>query len=274
MDKTLAIARWEFRASVRTRWVLGCGAAFALSTVGVALVGMRSVSELGLTGIGPAASSLLGLAMLLPPLVGLLLGAGAIAGARERGVLQMMLVQPGVRAIYVFGAFLGLAATVWAILGAGLGTAGLVLSTVADMADVRAFAGIAAATFGAATAAVAMGMLVSTMSRSRSQATAWCVVLWFFFGIGADLVLVSLVPALDIGTGGIMVALFLNPVETARTLAMLIIDPQLSALGPFGAYVTWELGTGMGAALLVSALVAWCALPLGIAGAVLRRLEP
>lgn len=273
IDQVVAIAGWEFRNTLRTRWVLGCGAAFALSSVGVVILGMRSVGELGLDGIGPAATSLLGMAMLLPPLVGLLLGAGAIAGARERGTLQMVLVQPDTRRTFVPGTFLGLAAAMWGVLATGLGVAGLILISVADLSDARLLLGVVVATFAAATASVAIGMFVSACSKTRAQATAWCVVLWFFFGVGADLILVSLVPALGLGHQGMFFALLANPVEAARTIALLIIDPELSALGPFGAFVSWEVGATLGMAMLGAALVGWSVLALFGAGKVLDRAE-
>lgn len=273
MTAVMSMARWEFQNAARTRWVVGGGAAFALSAIGVVVIGMQSVSELGITGVGPAATSLLGLAMLLPPLIGLLLGAGSIAGARERGTLQMVLTQPGARKTFVLGTFLGLACAMWAILAAGLAVAGLVLGAVADVGDVRSLIAVGVATFGAATASVAIGMLVSAFSSTRSQATAWCVVLWFFFGVGADLILVSLVPALKIGPAGVLATVALNPIESSRTLAMLIMDPELSALGPFGAFMTWELGAVAGALILTGALVLWSGAALAVAHRTVRRAD-
>jgi ABC-type transport system involved in multi-copper enzyme maturation permease subunit len=273
VSRVWTIAGWEFRNAVRTRWVVGGGAAFALSSVGVVMIGMRSTGELGITGVGPAATSLLGLAMLLPPLIGLLLGAGAIAGGRERGTLQMILVQPGGRTSYVAGAFLGLAASLWAILAAGLAAAALLLGAVAEIGDIRALLAVAVATFGAATASIAIGMLVSSFSSTRAQATAWCVVLWFFFGVGADLILVSLIPALQIGPAGVLATITLNPVETARTLALLIMDPELSALGPFGAFMTWEVGAASAIGILVGTLLVWCAGTLAAAHQIVRRRD-
>ena len=111
------------------------------------------------------------------------------------------------------------------------------------------------------------------MCKTRSQATSWCVVLWFVFGVGADLVLISLVPALDLGPAGLLSTIAFNPVESARTLALVIMDPQLTALGPFGAFVTWEFGVTWAVLLLVTAQVLWCCGPLAAANAIVRRAE-
>ena len=273
MNAAWILARWEFSNAMRTRWVVAAGVAFGSCAAGVVVLGMRSTSDLGITGIGPAATNLLGLALLLPPLIGMLLGGGSIAGARERGTLHMVLTQPHARGALVAGTFLGLAGAVLVVLGIGLLGAALVVGSFGGAGDIRPLLGVAVASACAAVTAVALGVLVSTLSRTRSQATAWCVVLWFFFAIGADLLLISLVPALDIGPTGILFAMLLNPIETARTLALMIIDPQLSALGPFGAFLTWEFGTTTALLLIVGALGAWCAASTLGARALVQRLD-
>ena len=50
----------------------------------VTLLAFRTVRELGLSGIGPASATLVNLGVLLPSLMGLLLGAGSLVGARNR----------------------------------------------------------------------------------------------------------------------------------------------------------------------------------------------
>ena len=273
MNKTWLLARWEFQNAMRTRWVVAAGVAFGSCAAGVVVLGMRSTSELGITGIGPAATNLLGLALLLPPLIGLLLGGGAIAGARERGTLHMVLTQPYARNALIGGTFVGLAGAVLVVLGIGLLGAALVIGSFAGAGDIKPLLGVAVASAAAAVTSVAIGVLVSTVSRTRSQATAWCVVLWFFFAVGADLLLISLVPALDIGPTGILFAMLFNPIETARTLALVIIDPQLSALGPFGAFLTWEFGITTSVLLIVGGLVSWCVATTLAARTLLQRLD-
>ena len=88
------VAKWEFRNSVRARWVLVMGAIFALLGATVTLLAFRSVRTLGLTGVGPASATLINLGVLLPSLIGLLQGSASLVGAREQGMLSMICVQP------------------------------------------------------------------------------------------------------------------------------------------------------------------------------------
>lgn len=268
---TLAVAGWELRGAVRSRWVLGTAAAFAAIALAVTLLGLRSLGSLGLSGVGPASAGLVNLGVLLPPLMGLLLGAGSIAGARERGVLAMTLAQPVARWRLVTGTFLGLAAALWATVGLGYGLAALVLAGVAETSDLGSLASLVLATAAAATAGLAVGMAISAAAAGRTQAVSLAVAAWFVLALGMDLALAGLGPAIRLGPGGLLVAVLLNPLEGARILALLGAGPEGTALGPFGAYLLDRFGGGGAALLLIGSLVAWTAAPLVAARAFLQR---
>ena len=57
-------------------------------------------------------------------------------------------------------------------------------------------------------------------------------------------------------------ALVANPVDAARVLGILALEPDLYLLGPAGAYLTAELSRSGAALLLGAALVFWAAAPL------------
>lgn len=268
---TLAVAGWELRGAVRSRWVLGTAAAFAAIALAVTLLGLRSLGSLGLSGVGPASAGLVNLGVLLPPLMGLLLGAGSIAGARERGVLAMTLAQPVPRWRLVTGTFLGLAAALWATVGLGYGLAALVLAGVAETSDLGSLAALVLATAAAATAGLAVGMAISAAATGRTQAVSLAVAAWFVLALGMDLALAGLGPAIRLGPGGLLVAVLLNPLEGARILALLGASPEGTALGPFGAYLLDRFGSGGAALLLAGSLVAWTAAPLAAARVFLQR---
>ena len=57
-------------------------------------------------------------------------------------------------------------------------------------------------------------------------------------------------------------ALVANPVDAARVLGILVLEPDLYLLGPAGAYLTAELSRSGTALLLGAALVFWAVAPL------------
>lgn len=256
------IAGWEFRNSVRSRWVLVMGGIFAVLCVTVTLLAFRTVRELGLTGIGPASATLVNLGVLLPSLMGLLLGAGALVGSREQGLLPLMAAQPLRRTSIVSGAFWGLTGSLWVTLGIGYGVALLIMSGVARGSDVPALATLIGATFGVGMVSVALGIAVSTIASSRSQAVAGGVGLWIIFSLGVDLALAALAPSVHLGPEGLLAAILLNPLEAGRILALLGTNFKGTALGPFGAYLIATFGAAGTVVLLVADLLAWTAIPV------------
>ena len=118
--------RDRFQSAARSRWVIGTAAAFALLCLAVSMLGMRSLRELGLTGVGPASAALINLGVLLPGVMGLLLGGNAIVAAREQGVLPLIAVQPVSRTSIVVGPFLGVSAALAVSILFGFGAAAAV----------------------------------------------------------------------------------------------------------------------------------------------------
>lgn len=248
-------------------------AIFGLLCVVVTLLAFRTVREFGLAGIGPASAALVNLSVLLPSLMGLLLGAGSVVGAREQGLLPMMAAQPVRRSSIVTGMFAGLTASLWTTLAVGFGAVLLVISGAARGSDVAGLAALLAATFAVATASVSIGVAVSTASRTRAQALAAAVGLWIMLALGVDLALAALAPSVHMGPAGLLAAILLNPLEACRILALLGTDLQGAALGPFGAYLITTFGVGGTMAILLADLIAWTAIPLLIARWLLPRRD-
>ncbi len=267
----LALTAWEYRNASRSRWVIGTAVAFALLCLAVSLLGLRSLRELGLSGVGPASAALINLGVLLPALMGLLLGGNALVAAREQGVLPMLAVQPVSRVSLVLGPFLGVSAALGASVLLGFGVAATVLSGVARRSDVMPLAALVGSTLAVAVTCVAIGIGVSATSRSRLQATSTAITLWFLLALGMDLVLAAVAPAVRMGPAGLLVAVVCNPLEAGRVLALLGSTPDGTALGPFGAYLVESFGSGGAAAILVSSLAFWTVAPLALARWVIAR---
>ena len=262
---TAAIAAWEYRSAVRTRWVVTMAVVFGVLCVVVTVLAFRSVRELGLTGIGPASATLVNLGVMLPSLMGLLLGAGALAGSGERGMLAMLCAQPLRRGQVAIGAFLGLAGALGATLGVGFGLAMIVVAGAATASDVPALGLLLVSTAGVAAASVAVGVAVSSAFSERVRAVAIAIGLWIVLALGLDIAIAALAPSLHLGPAGLLAAVLANPLETGRILALLGTNLDGAALGPFGAYLIETFGRAGTVAILLGALGAWTIAPLLVA---------
>jgi ABC-type transport system involved in multi-copper enzyme maturation permease subunit len=258
------LAGFELRGAARTRWLSVGGLIFALAAAAVTLAGLRSLSALGLAGAGAATDGLIHLALLLPPLIGLLLGAGSLARDRERGMLAMLASQPVRRGALPFAAFTGSVLAVWVVLAAGLGVALVLLATVVTMADLAALGVVLGVGLVATASAVAIGVAISAVASTHHQATAAAASVWLLLALGVDLLLAGVAPGLRLGPAGLLGAVLLNPLEAARVLAVMLLDGG-SALGPFGEYLTRRFGVTGAKGLLAATMAAWTIGPLLVA---------
>lgn len=259
------IAGWELRQALRSRWVAALAVVLAGSAAGVTLLGLRSARQLGLTGTGGAASAVVNLAVLLPPLFALLLGLTSLAGRGDRSMVAVVAAQTLPRGRLLLASFAGLCAALWLTLALGFGLSALVLAGAASTGDLAPLAAVAGATAATATACLALGMTVGALASSRAQATALAVAAWFVFTLGMDLALVGLAPAMHLGPTGLLAAILANPVESGRILALLGNDAGPSLLGPFGGYLHDAFGVATAAGLLVASLATWTGAALAAA---------
>lgn len=272
MTATLLISRKELRDAIRSRWLL----AFALTFAALALVISRVQSDaggIGDQGFNRTTAGLINLCLLLVPLLSLLLGAGAIAGERERGTLSTLLSQPISSTNLLIGKYIGLAVAIWCALAGGFGVAGLLVSLFEPMTDVGhylLFVGLSAAL---ACAMLSTGILVSVLAESRAKALGVAILLWFFFVLAYDLGAIAFALAVSSSGRALTAVALLNPVESVRLLAVMSIEPDLEILGPLGSYLSETLGTRGSTGLLAAAVAAWTAVPLAIAARVLSRQD-
>ncbi|MDR7484045.1 MAG: ABC transporter permease [Armatimonadota bacterium] len=274
MSPIRALAAHELGEAIRNRWLLAYGGLFAVLALGLSLVGLRLAGAVGLEGYGRTTASLLNLCLGLVPLIALLLGATGLAGDREVGLLESMLAQPVGRSELVLGRFAGALAAVGLATLLGFGLAGVLIGLATGAAgggQYLAFLGIALAV---AAVYLSIGVAIAVGVRSRMQGLAWALAAWFGSVVVFDLVLIAAGAVAGASAPVLAAAVLLNPVEVARILALLLLDPALEVLGPVGGFLTARLGTAGAAGLLVGALAAWIVGPLAVALALFEGRDP
>jgi Cu-processing system permease protein len=263
--RVLPIAEKEVRDGLTNRWLI----AYALLLGGLGLAatatGFDSASGLALQAFGRTTATLMNLCLLLSPLVAVVMGAASIAGEQERGTLEHLLAQPLTRADLLIGKHLGLLAALISATVVGFLPAGVAIATLAGpsmLAHYLLFPAIAAF---AGAAMVAVGMLISVTSRSAVHAQGLAMVTWFAFVLLYDLVLMGSLAVSGMPAEWLAAALVANPVDAARVLGVLALEPDLYLLGPAGSFLTTRL-SGIGtASLLIGALALWALAPVGAA---------
>jgi Cu-processing system permease protein len=273
VSATRALIRYELAEALRNRWLQVYAALFAVLALGVSLIGLNAVGAVGLEGYGRATASLINLMLSLVPLAALLLGSAGLSADRETGLLEMVLAQPLARGELVLGRYAGALVAIGLATVLGFGLAGTLIGLAAGPSgglQYLAFLGIAG---GLAAAYLAIGVAIAVGARSRTRATAAALAVWFASVVFYDLVLIGASALAGLGARALAAALLLNPVEIARVLALLLLDPSLEVLGPVGGYVVARLGPSGAAGLLAASLAAWIAGPLAVALAVFETRD-
>ena len=265
MNAVGAVMKKEVRDAVSSRWLILYGAAFALMALGLSYLGQRNLGSVGFENFSRTTASILNLCLMLAPLIALSLGAGSIAGERDRGNLTYLLSQPLHRWELLLGKYAGLVTAISVATIAGFGLAGLVIASFAQSMDVGTYVLLLGLVIALVAVMTGLGVVASVVSASRVQALGIAMLVWFLAVLFFDLVLIGMVSGTSLGGGGLLVTLLLNPVEIVRVLAIIHLEPDLQVLGPFGSYLLEELGTTASTAVLSVSLAVWVIAPVAAA---------
>ena len=251
------LARWDGRALLRDRWFGVLAGAFALLTLTAAAAALGAADIAGVSSFDRVAATLVHLAALLVPLIGLTVGAVWLAQDRESGVLELLLAQP-VDAPTVFtGKALGVARTVIAGLLAGYGVAGTMLALRVGVDRLPAFLWVVGLSALLALATLAVGFAISAGAPTRSRALGWALLVWLSLVVLSDLGILATALILRLPVTVVLALGVLNPVSAFRLASILAISGSGDLAGAVGLYAAERLGSGALTALLMLVLLLW-----------------
>jgi len=267
-------ARYELVLAVRSRWlqifaVVFAGLALAVAGAGYVLSGGHGVQDFSRTAI-----SLVQLVLLLVPLAALVFGALALTS--ERGAAELLYSQPVSRGHILFGRVLGL----WAALSAaelvGFGLAGLVLQWQAGLGGVARYGALAL------TAVVITGVFLSVAAwlssghtGRRTRVLALALVVWFLAVVLFDVAALGVASLLRSGSASRLLiwATLVNPVDAARTGALLAIEGTSAFGAATAALLRFTGGMTAAGAAIGASLVLWLVVPFACAVRGLARSD-
>ena len=271
MELTLlwTIAQRELRESLRNKWLAFYAVGFAALAFALSQASQASAGYSGLGGFGRTAASLVNALLLFVPLLGLSVGAGALAGDRERGTLMYLLAQPVNRAEVFFGKALGAGLAVTAALAAGFGLAAIALSSTGD-GDPSAFLALTGYTVLLALVSLGLGFVISALTRKGATAIGASLLLWLGLVFFGDLSVVGATLALRPTPAMLLNMLLVNPLQAFKLGAIYSLRATLDTLGAAGQYATYRFGESL-PFLLAGLLLAWIVLSFGVAFALFSR---
>lgn len=261
----LPVIRKELSDAVGNRWLIGYAAVLGLLGLAATATGLDSTSGLAIQAFGRTTATLMNLCLLLAPLVAVLMGAGSIAAEQERGTLEHLLAQPLTRTGLLLGKHAGLLVALTGATLAGFLPAGVLIASAAGFGLIGHYLLFPAIAALAGAAMAGVGLLISVTSRSAVQAQGTAVFAWFAFVLLYDLVLMGSLAVSGMPAEWIAASLVANPVDAARVLGVLALEPDLYLLGPAGAYLAARFSHAGAAAVLLAALAFWATAPVACA---------
>lgn len=267
-------ARYELLLAVRSRWLQTFAAVFAALALAVAGSGYILSGGHGVQDFSRTAVSLVQIVLLLVPLASLVFGGLALTP--DRGAAELIYSQPVSRRLVLFGRMLG----VWIALAAaelvGFGAAGLVVQSQAGLDGAGRFLTLIGTSVVITGVFLAIATLIASVSQGRrTRVLAAALVVWFVTVLLFDVAALGAASLLRSGPASrvLIVATLINPIDAARTGALLIIDGT-SAFGAASlALLRFTGGLSATLAVIAASLGAWLIAPLWFAGRAISRAD-
>lgn len=273
MSKVWIVAQKEFRDGLRNRWTGAISLIFILLSLGLAYFGSATAGVLGFASLESTLVSLASLSVMLIPLIALMLSYHCFVGEQEQGTLLLLFTYPLSQGQLLLGKFLGqaLILTVASLIGFGLPA--LVISAVSEVETfevLKAFGLFIMAASVLGWVFIALAYVISLAVSEKSKAAGLALVVWFFFVLVFDLVLMAILVASegDINQTLVPYLLWLNPTDVFRIFIYQVVDAQSYT----GVLDLADKGAD-GLAALVMAMGLWVAVPLLGCWLMLKRKE-
>ncbi len=254
MNVVALVLQAGLRDLSRNRWIVAYALCFLAIAEGLFWFG----------GTGPQVLlSLLNLVLLVVPLVSLVFGTVHVYASRE--FVELLLAQPVPRRQLFAGLYLGLALPLAGafVLGAGIPF----VAHARDGATVGGVAALLCAGVGLSLAFSAIATWIALYTDDRLKGVGLALGAWLATTVVYDgLVLGASAAFGDYPLERPLLALMLtNPVDVARVLVITQLDVS-ALMGYTGALFQHTFGTPVGTGIAAAALLAWCVIPLGLAG--------
>lgn len=266
----MTIAWQAFRETQRNRWFLLVASVFGGLALMLSFLGLSGLGTFGITGFGRTTASLLHLAMVIVPLMGLLMGAQSIAVEREQGTLVTLMAQPVTAGEVLIGKFLGNAAALTGAIGLGFGLSGAVIARYVGFTQCGDYAVLAALTLLLGLVHLAIGLWLSVITRRGATALGLALGAWLLIVFLSDLGVMGTAMMLRMSPAQLLWASLVNPAHVFKVGVIGAMPGHLDALGSAGRYAADALGPCV-LPVMVGLLLAWTCVPLAGAWLLFRQ---
>lgn len=287
------IAWKEFSDRFRSGWVIACVAVW-LGAIGLtSFFGLVQIGRIGMQGYERTVISLLNLVQYLVPLLALLLGHDLVVSEREERTLPILIASGISRSRLLLGKFFGGCITLAVPLLLGFAIAGTAIGLAAKDSAIEPFLTLAISGLVLGVVFLAIGLLISTVTRTRVQSLViallmWCVAVFVFDLVALGILISTKSPVVTKEIEVICGTTHLNDAANIHSDfdepvgERLKTDPEKISFGwlainPVDVFravnLQKQMNTSVPAVVLVSSVAGWIAVCLGASFWKFRRTD-
>ena len=229
-------AKLDITESLRARWFVVYSGVFGGIVALLFVFGLTESRILGFTGLSRLLVTYVQLCMAVLPIFVLITTVRSVAGDREAGVFEYLLSLPVPLRTWFWGKMLGRFLVVFLPVF-------LAMTAAAAWGWYREFdipwnlyAYYSGLLISISWCFLGIGMLISSLTYSSDIAQGTAFVVWLLFVLFIDLILLGILMREGLPAQTIVALAIANPLQSFRTAAFLLFDPQLILLGA-SAYV-------------------------------------
>jgi ABC-2 type transport system permease protein len=244
MTAFLRAAWLDITESLRARWFLFYSMVFGGIVVLLFVFGLTESRVLGFTGLSRLLVTYIQLCVAILPIFVLITTVRSVAGDRDAGVFEYMLSLPVGLAAWYWGKMVGRFAVVFLPVFLAMAAAGVYAEYRSIGVAWDLFAVYTALLVSLAWSFLGFGMLISTLARSPDVAQTGAFLLWLVLLLFLDLILLGVMVREQLPLEAVVAIALANPLQSFRTAAILLFDPQMVVLGPAAYVILDTLGQG------------------------------
>jgi ABC-2 type transport system permease protein len=253
MHAFLRAARLDITESLRARWFIFYSLVFGGIVVLLFVFGLTESRILGFTGLSRLLVTYIQLCVAILPIFILITTVRSVAGDREAGIFEYMLSLPVPLSAWYWGKMVGRFTVVFMPVFLAMGGAAAWSEYREIGVSWDLFMVYTALLVSLAWSFLGFGMFLSAVARSPDVAQTGAFLLWLLLLLFLDLILLGVMVREHMPLESVVTLALLNPLQSFRTAAILLFDPQMVVLGP-AAYVILD---SLGPKLYLAFALAW-----------------
>jgi ABC-2 type transport system permease protein len=242
MNALYLTARLDIAESLRSRWFMFYSIVFGGIVVLLFVFGLTESRILGFTGLSRLLVTYIQLCVAILPVFILITTVRSVAGDRDAGVFEYMLSLPVPLYAWFWGKMVGRFVVVFLPVFGAMAVAALYAMVRGIEVDWSLFILYTALLVALAWAFLGIGMLISTLARTPDVAQTGAFLTWLILLLFLDLILLGLMIRERLPLELIVGIAVANPLQSFRTAAILLFDPQMVVLGPSSYVILDALG--------------------------------